>query len=277
MDWRLCMIKDEIPKVSCLTVTTGRLEHIKRAVHCYLIQTYPNREMVLLSQGEDNEPIAEFIRSLNRDDIIFQTAPSSLTLGAMRNASVELATGSVMCQWDDDDLYHPDRIRTQYRALHSDNRNTASAYSAFLKYFKNTGEVYWCDWSGEGTELSQLLCGAVMFYKRVFHEYGSLIYPQEGAQCHVEEDLNVLEKLFLAGNVAPVREGHHYVYAYHGENTYDLEHHKLTLLTNSGKVIMDKENLLKRRDLLNETFGLIQMDSCTIRSLDDEAFTYRAP
>ena len=270
------MLRDNLPKISCLTVTTGRLDLLKCAVHCYLIQNYSNREMVILSQGTDNEPIREYIKSLNRNDIIFQVAPPTLTLGAMRNASVELATGKVMCQWDDDDFYHPHRLRTQYLALRADKRNTASAYSAFLKYFKTTQEVYWCDWSGEGTDLTQLLCGAVMFYKRVFHEYGSLLYPQEGAQCHVEEDLNVLQKLFRAGNVVPVRQGNHYVYTYHGENTYDLEHHKLTLLTNSGKVVMDKENLLSHRDLLVDTFGSMQMEPCAVRSKDEVAFTYES-
>jgi hypothetical protein len=271
------MIKEQTPKVSCVTVTTGRVNLIKKAIHCYLYQTYKNRELVILSQGteEENRQIESHVRSLGRDDIIFFEAPSHLTLGAMRNTSIEIAKGDIICQWDDDDLYDPDRIRTQYLALRRHSKNVGCAYSNFLKYFKNTGEVYWCDWSNEGTLSSQLLCGAVMFYKRIFHKYKSMLYPQTGAQCHVEEDLNVLQKLLASGSVAPVFGAHQYVYIYHGENTYDLEHHKLTLLINSGKFVMESHNLLANQSLLEETFSLMGVDSpVTFRSLDQDAFTY---
>ena len=277
-DWLLFMIRNQNHKISCLTVTTGRLELLEKSVHCYVQQTYDNKELVVLSQGteEMNQKISDYLRSLNRSDIIFQEAPPSLSLGAMRNASVELATGSIMCQWDDDDLYHPDRIMTQYKHLMSDRRNVGCAYSSFLKFFAKTKKLYWCDWSGEGTELTRLLCGAVMFHKRIFHEFGSLIYPQEGDQCHVEEDLNVLQKLFMTGRVAPVNKANHYFYVYHGENTYDLEHHELTLLTNSGKVVLDEESLLAHRDILEDTFSVVGIEECAVCSKEEIAFTYTA-
>lgn len=267
-----------MPKISCVTVTTGRVDLVKKAIHCYVYQTYKNKELVILSQGseEENKQIESYVNSLERNDISFFNAPSHLTLGAMRNASIEIAKGEVICQWDDDDLYHPDRIRTQYMALRRNNRNVGCAYSDFLKYFETTGEVYWCDWSKEGTLSSQLLCGAIMFYKSIFHKYNSMLYPQTGSQCHVEEDLNVLQKLIASGNVVPVFAAHHYVYMYHGENTYDLEHHKLTLLVNSGKYVMDADSLRSRQKLLEETFSLMDVKGpVNFRSLDEVAFTYR--
>ena len=267
-------MKEKAPKISCVTVTTGRVDLLKKAVHCYIYQTYKNRELVILAQG-NLEKIRHYVDSLGRDDITLLEAPSHLTLGAIRNASIEIARGDIICQWDDDDLYHPDRIRTQYLALRRDSRNVACAYSAFLKYFKVTGEAYWCDWSGEGSFSSQMLCGTIMFYKKMFYEHNSMLYPQTGHQCHVEEDLNVLQKLIAFGPVVPVFGAHHYVYIYHGENTYDLEHHKLTLLTNSGKFIMSSDNLRANRKLLEETFRLMEVDaSVTFRSIDEDAFTY---
>lgn len=267
-------MKDITPKISCVTVTTGRVDLVKKAVHCYAYQTYKNRELVILAQG-NFEQIKHHVDSLGRDDIVLLEAPSHLTLGAIRNASIEIARGDIICQWDDDDLYHPDRIRTQYLALRAHSRNVACAYSDFLKYFKATGEVYWCDWSGESSLSSQMLCGTIMFHKRMFHENNSMLYPQTGDQCHVEEDLNVLQKLIAAGPVVPVFGGNHYVYIYHGENTYDLAHHKLTLLTNSGKFIMSSDGLLANQRLLEKTFKLMEVESpATFRSLDEDAFTY---
>ncbi len=35
------------------------------------------------------------------------------TRSALRHASMDLATGDVLCQWDDDDLHHPQRVARQ--------------------------------------------------------------------------------------------------------------------------------------------------------------------
>ena len=39
-----------------------------------------------------------------------------VSLGAARNLTVDTARGAYVCQWDDDDLYHPERLRIQYEA-----------------------------------------------------------------------------------------------------------------------------------------------------------------
>ena len=270
------MIWLKIPKISCVMVTSGRFEHLKKSLQCYLNQTYKNREMVIISQGNDeaNCKIEHYISTLGLDDITFIKAPQSLTLGSMRNLSIEVAVGDIICQWDDDDLYHQDRIITQYRELRKNSANIASVYSSFLKYFKNSAEVYWCDWSGEPILSHKFLCGSVMFFKKAFHMY-NVFYPETGGQCHVEEDLNVLEKLTHKGDVVPVHDGNQYVYVFHGENTYDIEHHKLTLDTKWGKLVLDKNELLDRKKLIETTFNNTGMkETVFVRSKDEIAFTY---
>lgn len=271
------MIIDGLSKISCLMTTVGRPHHVRKSVGCYLNQTYPNRELIIVSQGsvEDDKIIQEHLGILGRHDIRFFDAPSRLSLGAMRNLSCELASGEILCQWDDDDLYHPERLRDQYKALCADNRNVASASTRFLKYFVDSNELYWCDWSGEGVPSSQFLCGSVMFYKKFFYQQESLLYPEVGEQCHVEEDWNVLFKLLDAGRVVPYGLGHHYLYVYHGENTYKLPHHLLTLDINSGKEVVDTDELLNCRPLLESTLKLMGFDKkACVRSLEEVAFTY---
>ena len=268
------MIRYELPKISCLMVSTGRVDHVPRSTMCYLNQTYPHKELIVLSQGsaEDNVAIREQLG--DRDDIKFFVAPSRLTLGAMRNLSCELASGDVLCQWDDDDLYHPTRIMDQYKALCADSRNVASASSKFLKYFSHTNDLYWCDWWGEGVPSSRFLCGSVMFRKSIFHKHNSMLYPESGNQCHVEEDLNVLNKLLEAGKVVSYGNGHHYLYAYHGENTYALSHHLLAIETESGKEVAGVNELLTNRILLEDTLRSMGVGFVSVRSLDEVAFTY---
>jgi glycosyltransferase involved in cell wall biosynthesis len=269
------MLIDQPPKISCLLVTEGRLKHVERSLRCFQNQSYPNKELVLLSQGnaETNNAIFEMTR--NFGNIQFFAVSDRLSLGAMRNLSCEIASGPILCQWDDDDLYFPTRIMDQYKSLKTSDKNVASAFTQFFKYFAETNELYWCDWVGEGVPSSQFLCGSVMFYKRVFHRHNSLLYPEVGNQSEQEEDLNVLFKLLDLGNVQAVGGGYQYLYAYHGKNTYDLEHHKLTLLTNSGKKVFEKDELLAHRGLIETALTHFGIDKPVhARSLSEVAFTY---
>jgi glycosyltransferase involved in cell wall biosynthesis len=258
MDWLLLMIYD-FKKISCVMVTLGRLPRLYQSIECYLRQTYPYKELIILSQGSEanNQQIKEYLYQLNRSDIVFQEAPVRLSLGAMRNLSCELATGTVICQWDDDDLYHPERLIHQYKALISNTRAVASASTKFFKYFEDEGRLYWCDWVNERRPLCQFLPCSVMFYKRIFNEFKSKLYPEVGPQSNKEEDLNVLAKFLDSGVVVPVGGGFQYTYVYHGNNVYGKAHHQLTLLTNSGKQIMSEEVLKQDLSLISNTLQLM--------------------
>lgn len=259
------------PKISCVMVTTGRVECIKRSVQCYLAQTYKNKELVILSQGRDaeNAAIASFLVELCRPDIQFVVAPRDLTLGAMRNLSIEVATGLIICQWDDDDLYHPHRLVTQYRALLGEHV-VASAYSQHLKYFADSHRLYWIDWAAEGGWRAYLP-GSVMFRKSLFHQAKNTLYPDSGEQSGREEDVNVLTKLNKWGHIVALTEAFHYIYVFHGNNVYDLAHHELVL----KKRVFGRDDLLRRRDDMERTFQLVGLDTVSVCSLDEIVFEHR--
>ncbi len=270
------MIANKYPKITCVMVTNGRLDCIKHSVQCYINQSYCNKDLVILSQANEeiNEEIISYINKLFRPDIRFFIAPQDLSLGMMRNTSIELSTGEIICQWDDDDLYHHDRILTQYNSLRSNNHHVASCYCDFLKYFKNTQEIYWCDWSKEPIPSHRYLCGTIMFYKKYFGEF-PIFYPEHGHQSKCEEDLNVLEKLMTKGTIGSVFSGHQYIYVYHGKNTYGLDHHILGINTTWGKKLYSQEELLLHCNLIEETFKSVNLnDTVKVVSPDGLAFTY---
>lgn len=99
------------PLVSCLMVTRGRLFPGRFAVDCFLRQTYPNRELVIVCDGPGTE-IEAHCKGLDdpRIRVVYAEMPQA-SLGALRNLSLRAAQGEWVCQWDDDDLYHPERIR----------------------------------------------------------------------------------------------------------------------------------------------------------------------
>ena len=269
------MIIINFPKISAVCTTKDRPELIKKSIQCYIKQIYPNKELVIVSQGNDhsNTQIYNYIKSLNRDDIYFFTMPKIASLGEMRNASVELSKGLLICQWDDDDLYHPERLTTQFNDIRS-GFFVASAYCNFLKLFSHTKELYWCDWSQKNEPSHKFLSGSIMFYKSIFHMY-DIFYPEVGDQSSREEDLNVLIKIISKGKVVPTTMGHQYTYVYHGKNTYELEHHNLTLDPSREHKIFDKDHLLNNKELLENTFQKINIDqNLKVRSLDEVAFEY---
>ena len=106
-----------MPLVSCLMVTKNRLAHVKRAVACYQAQTYPRRELIVVSEGDDGT--VEYINSLADPSIKleFYDGAETKSLGTFRNWTVTLAKGEYCMQWDDDDFYHCTRIEVMLHQL----------------------------------------------------------------------------------------------------------------------------------------------------------------
>nr|BCX00470.1 MAG: hypothetical protein KatS3mg041_0516 [Bacteroidota bacterium] len=102
-----------LPRVSCLMVTADRPQWVRQAVRCFQRQNWPNRELVVVDDGETD--LSPMLAELPPDQVRYERIGRRprLSLGALRNISLELATGEFCLQWDDDDWYHPDRIRVQ--------------------------------------------------------------------------------------------------------------------------------------------------------------------
>lgn len=105
------------PLVSCLMVTRGRLFPARFAVDCFRAQGWAARELVLVCDGPGTA-IEAYCRQLGDERIrlVYPTTPAT-SLGELRNLSLASARGDWICQWDDDDLYHPDRIALGMQAL----------------------------------------------------------------------------------------------------------------------------------------------------------------
>jgi glycosyltransferase involved in cell wall biosynthesis len=95
------------PRVSCVMVTRGRMQFVKHAYRQFKSQLWPNKELVIVSANV-TEPLEELASS--DSDIILIGAAKSLPLGELRNLSIARSTGDFICQWDDDDLYDPQRL-----------------------------------------------------------------------------------------------------------------------------------------------------------------------
>lgn len=107
-----------LPKISCICISSKRVGSLKRALDCYRMQSYSNRELVLLYDEADHET-KSFVELLEDNDFIFICISDSdnLTLGEKRNRAVMASTGAYFCTWDDDDWYHDTRLEYQIQAV----------------------------------------------------------------------------------------------------------------------------------------------------------------
>ncbi len=104
-------------KVSCLMVTANRERFFKRSLLSYCRQTYPNKELIIIDDGDQD--LGPLLKDLPADEVKYikiEKKPGNV-LGHLRNISLEKASGDFITQWDDDDWYHPDRLRIQVEIL----------------------------------------------------------------------------------------------------------------------------------------------------------------
>lgn len=107
----------ENPIASCLMMTRGNIDLMRYSVACYQRQTYPHRELVVVAEPEAGEEVQAFFCSEDAFNVRVFVAPSGLTLGDHRNLAAARASGSVLVNWDDDDLSDPLRVGISVRVL----------------------------------------------------------------------------------------------------------------------------------------------------------------
>src|SRR6516165_9725230 len=95
------------PLVSCIMPTHNRRPFVPRAIAYFLRQDYPNKELVILDDGDDS--VDDLIPAVPQ--VRYVRLPQRLPLGAKRNECVCQARGDLILHWDDDDWMAPHRIR----------------------------------------------------------------------------------------------------------------------------------------------------------------------
>lgn len=259
---------DNIP-VSCLMVTLpsrGRAAFVMRSIAAYCAQTHTSKELVIVQDAGDPEVKAElrsYVAGLGRGDIKVFEAPPGLTLGALRNLSRFHASGTVLCQWDDDDLFHAQRVEMQLAAL-LDSGKAAVGLQEVLHYFPANRAMYWTNWRHAPA--------TIMPSTIMFRSDAPLVYPETGPEARLGEDSAVCEQLLAADALIPLPGMPQLsVYVSHGANTWDDGHH--AMLANTFGI---SHGLIRRREgWLREQLALFDFGpgQITVRGPHEVAFT----
>ena len=179
---------------------------MRRAIGQFKAQTYPNKDLVIVYEGD-----YEFLIDDKMPDVKLIKLPtgSDLSLGERRNMSIQHCKGDYFCQWDDDDWYHNRRLELQMSAL-AQSRRSACVLKRLLLYDGLThsaylsSERYW-----EGT----LLCQTNLINE-------SIRYPH----VNRSEDNSLVVSLVRRDYVHALSAPYLYVYFFHGMNTWEQAH-----------------------------------------------------
>lgn len=103
-------------KISVIIPTYNRAKSIIDSINSVLKQTYHNLEIIIIDDcSTDNTE--SLISSLDDDRIKYIRLEEKKGANFARNEGIKMATGKYITFQDSDDLYHLDKIETQYKNL----------------------------------------------------------------------------------------------------------------------------------------------------------------
>lgn len=126
--------RSNVPLVSCLMVTDGPVEMVKRSIHCFQHQTYPQKELIIIDvSGHDT--LARWVEQLG-DERIVCIRPSSGAQSHMELWATAAAqsNGTYIARWEAEDLSEPRRLAIQMATIH-----VLKAEACFLER-----QQFWC-------------------------------------------------------------------------------------------------------------------------------------
>ena len=217
----------DTPLVSCLMVTRlspDRVDRALAAVAAFQAQDHPARELVVILQPSA-DPCAR-----RREGAVAQ-GPQARRIGRLDHARgrrsggtdhvLQAAAGDYVCQWDDDDIYHPQRLSAQLEALRGGGCE-ALYLQDVLQYFPASRTLYWTNW--RATPIGGHP-GTLMMRRAA-----PVRYPETGPQARLGEDRVLGQALAARGGLGTLAGAPHlFAYVSHGSNSWHDGHHRMLI------------------------------------------------
>lgn len=157
------------------------------------MQTYANRELLILADGEDVRdlvPADDSIRLLHLE--------GRAEIGLKRNLGCERARGEIIAVWDDDDYSAPGRLVDQVERLHN-SRRAVTGY----RRMRFTDGAKWWQYSG----VPDFVLGTSLCFRRDYWQ----AHPFPAKQ--VGEDYDFVRGAVAAGELAVAEAAGDLMYA----------------------------------------------------------------
>ncbi|MFV8754425.1 glycosyltransferase family 2 protein [Nannocystaceae bacterium ST9] len=147
------------PLVTCIMPTANRRAFVPQAIQHFLAQDYPERELIVIDDGEDN--IADLIPRV--ESVRYLRLDRRATLGEKRNLACERARGELIAHWDDDDWMGPQWLSSQVQTLIDQSADVCGLDKVFF-YSPDTRQAWRYVYDGA----KPWVCGGTLCYTREF-------------------------------------------------------------------------------------------------------------
>jgi hypothetical protein len=235
--------------VSCLMMTRGNVDLMRYSLACYMRQTYPHRELLVVVEPEAGEKVRAFLASQEIMNLTVFVAPPGLTIGDHRNLAAARARGEILVTWDDDDLSDPQRLTIAVAVL----RQTGVA-AAFLSRLL----VWWPQRRVAAISGRRCWEGTMAAWRSNMPIYAPL---QRGG------DTAAIEPLLRTHRVAQIDCPLLYVYAVTGRNTWNAPHFEKMLSTAEG--LFEGEQFDELNKLLSDRMPVLNY-AATLNAADGQ-------
>jgi glycosyltransferase involved in cell wall biosynthesis/GT2 family glycosyltransferase len=202
------------PLVSCVMATRDRPNFLQQAIEYFLRQDYPNRELIIVDDGP-----GDLSGQVEIDPRIrYVKVPRRLSIGAKRNRGCELARGSLIAQWDDDDWYSPDRLTVQIEPLLA-GKADVSALQAGIFFDLRRWEFWQCSPAVHRRMFVEDVIGGTLVFKRRCWDVLAK-YPD----ISLAEDATFLTHAMRRGaQLHRIQDNRSFMYVRHAGNSWSFE------------------------------------------------------
>jgi glycosyltransferase involved in cell wall biosynthesis len=201
------------PLVSCILPTRDRLEWLLQSIRYFQRQDYPRREMIIVDDGR-----VDLSRSLPPDSKIrYIHIARRVSIGEKRNRGCDLANGSIIAQWDDDDWYGQKRLTAQIAPLVTGNADITALRDTV--FFDLRARQFWrCNADTYAKLFVGSVVGGTLVFRRSLYD-GTIRYPD----MSLAEDALFLRSVLARGaRLAPVAGDGLFAYIRHPGNTWSF-------------------------------------------------------
>lgn len=179
------------PKVSVVIVTYNRPKFLPLAIQSVLDQTFQDFEILVVDNGVER-PARKIVESFN--DLRIKYLPQTENTGCSggKNVGIKNSVGEHVAFLDDDDIWLPEKLELQMKALENSTDNVGFCFTAITE-IRDEGETHSQVPEGEGDyfefalrKFNGFLSSTLVIKKKVFDEVGLL---DESFPSHTDIDL----------------------------------------------------------------------------------------